>query len=47
MRLPLISIAVQGGSLYVTDAIGGRILKYDKVSGNHQRPLVAFRLPAV
>lgn len=36
MRVPLISIAVQGGSLYVTDAIGGRILKYDKVSGNHQ-----------
>ena len=36
MRVPLISIAVQGSSLYVTDAIGGRILKYDKVSGNHQ-----------
>jgi PA14 domain/Chitobiase/beta-hexosaminidase C-terminal domain/Divergent InlB B-repeat domain/FlgD Ig-like domain len=36
MRMPLISIAVQGTSLYVTDAIGGRILKYDKVSGNYQ-----------
>ena len=36
MRVPLISIAVQASSLYVTDAIGGRILKYDKVSGNHQ-----------
>ncbi len=36
MRVPLISIAVQGSGLYVTDAIGGRILKYDKVSGNYQ-----------
>ena len=34
--MPLISIAVQGTTLYVTDAIGGRILKYDKVSGNYQ-----------
>ena len=36
MRVPLISIAVQDSSLYVTDAIGGRILKYHKVSGNYQ-----------
>ena len=36
MRVPLISIAVDGSSLYVTDAIGGRILKYDKTSGNYQ-----------
>ena len=36
MRVPLISIALQGNSLYVTDAIGGRILKYDKTSGNYQ-----------
>jgi hypothetical protein len=36
MRVPLISITVQSNSLYVTDAIGGRILKYDKTSGNHQ-----------
>ena len=36
MGVPLISIAVQGTTLYVTDAIGGRILKYDKVSGNYQ-----------
>jgi hypothetical protein len=39
MKEPLISIAVQGGSLYVTDALGGRILKYDKVSGNHQQTI--------
>ena len=36
MRVPLISIALHGNSLYVTDAIGGRILKYDKTSGNYQ-----------
>jgi PA14 domain/Divergent InlB B-repeat domain len=36
MRVPLISIAVQNNSLYVTDAIGGRILKYHKASGNYQ-----------
>ena len=27
MRVPLISIAVQGSNLYVTDAVGGRILR--------------------
>ena len=36
MTVPLISIAVQSNSLYVTDALGGRILKYDKTSGNYQ-----------
>ena len=39
MRVPLISIAIHGGSLYVTDALGGRILQYDKVSGEHQRTI--------
>ena len=34
--MPLISIAVANTSLYVTDAIGGRILKYNKASGNYQ-----------
>ena len=33
MTVPLISIAIHGGSLYVTDALGGRILQYDKVLG--------------
>ena len=28
MTVPLISIAIHGGSLYVTDALGGRILQY-------------------
>ena len=27
MRVPLISVALRGGSIYVTDALGGRILK--------------------
>lgn len=36
MEMPLISIAVRDDSLYVADAIGGRILKYHKVSGNYQ-----------
>jgi hypothetical protein len=36
MTVPLISIAVDNTSLYVTDAIGGRILKYNKTSGNYQ-----------
>ena len=39
MKEPLVSIVVKGGSLYVTDALGGRILKYDKVSGNHQQTI--------
>ena len=39
MKEPLISIAVQAGSIYVTDALGGRILRYDKVSGNHQQTI--------
>ena len=35
--MPLISIAAEGsGSLYVPDAIGGRILNYDKASGDFQ-----------
>ena len=36
MTVPLISIAVDGSHLYATDAIGGRILKYNKTSGNYQ-----------
>ena len=36
MVVPLLSIAVQGTSLYVSDAIGGRILKYNKSSGNYE-----------
>jgi hypothetical protein len=39
MKEPLVSIAVQAGSIYVTDALGGRILRYDKVSGNHQQTI--------
>ena len=39
MKEPLVSIVVTGGSLYVTDALGGRILRYDKVSGNHQQTI--------
>ena len=39
MKEPLISVAVQAGSIYVTDALGGRILRYDKVSGNHQQTI--------
>ena len=32
-QTPLNSIAVYGGSIYVTDSYGGRVLKYDKVTG--------------
>jgi Chitobiase/beta-hexosaminidase C-terminal domain/Divergent InlB B-repeat domain/FlgD Ig-like domain len=39
MKEPLISISVLGGSIYVTDAVGGRILRYDKISGNHQQTI--------
>ncbi len=35
MRVPLLSIALSGDTLFVTDALGGRILKYHKISGNH------------
>jgi Chitobiase/beta-hexosaminidase C-terminal domain/PA14 domain/Divergent InlB B-repeat domain/HYDIN/CFA65/VesB-like, Ig-like domain/FlgD Ig-like domain len=42
MKEPLISIAVQAGSIYVTDALGGRILRYDKVSGNHQQTITGL-----
>lgn len=33
MRIPLVSIALQGNYLYVTDALAGRVLKYNKVTG--------------
>ena len=36
---PLHSIAVSGGSFWVTDSHGGRILKYDKVSGVKQQEI--------
>lgn len=39
MRSPLRGIALLGNSIYVTDAIVGRVLKYDKVSGNHQQTI--------
>jgi Divergent InlB B-repeat domain/FlgD Ig-like domain len=44
MRVPLISIAVQDSSLYVTDAIGGRVLKYNKESGNYQSTISGIPL---
>jgi hypothetical protein len=34
---PLHSIAVSGGSFWVSDAKGGRLIKYDKVSGVQQQ----------
>ena len=43
MRVPLISVALRGGSIYVTDALGGRILKYDKVSGSLQQQIMGVR----
>ena len=43
MRVPLISVALRGGSIYVTDALGGRILKYDKVSGVLQQQIMGIR----
>ena len=39
MGTPLHSIAVSGGSIYVTDALGGRILKYHKVTGTYQQTI--------
>ncbi|HET9523660.1 MAG TPA: FlgD immunoglobulin-like domain containing protein [Terrimicrobiaceae bacterium] len=44
MRVPLISVALRGGSLYVTDSLGGRILKYDKVSGLLQQQITGVRV---
>jgi len=39
MRVPLISIALKDGSIYVTDALGGRVLKYDKTTGALQKEI--------
>ncbi len=39
MRVPLISIALRGDNLYVTDALGSRILVYDKTTGALQREI--------
>lgn len=39
---PLHSIALAGGSLWVTDAYGGRLLKYDKVSGVQQQVITGL-----
>lgn len=33
MKVPVISVALLGNSIYVTDALGGRVLRYDKVTG--------------
>ncbi|HEY5707423.1 MAG TPA: PA14 domain-containing protein [Terrimicrobiaceae bacterium] len=44
MGMPLLSIAVHNNSLYVTDAIGGRILKYHKASGNYQSTISGVRV---
>jgi Divergent InlB B-repeat domain/FlgD Ig-like domain len=44
MRVPLISVALRGASIYVTDALGGRILKYDKVSGSLQQQITGVRV---
>jgi hypothetical protein len=44
MRVPLISIAVKDNSLYVTDAIGGRVIKYNKTSGNYERTISGIPL---
>ena len=35
-QAPLRSIAVYGGSIYVTDSYGGRVIEYDKVTGVYQ-----------
>ncbi len=39
MHMPLISLAVAGDTLYVTDALKGRVLLYDKTSGKLKKEI--------
>lgn len=44
MKVPLISVALLGGSVYVTDSLLGRVLKYDKNSGVLQQEITGIPL---
>jgi hypothetical protein len=44
MRMPLLSLAVHEGTLYVTDTLAGQVRRYDKVTGQ-QTGAIDVRLP--
>ena len=44
MRVPLLSLAVQGKVLYATDALAGKVHKYDKVTGE-ELGVISVALP--
>ncbi len=44
MKVPLVSIALQGNYLYVTDALAGRVLKYNKVTGALEQQILGIPL---
>ena len=43
MGAPLLSLAVHGGTLYATDSLKGRVLLYDKVSGELKQEIPVSR----
>ena len=44
MGMPLLSLAVSGDTLLATDALGGKVRRYDKATGEEKTPILV-RLP--